>query len=63
MIVVAMADDQRLDFGRVDAEQLDVVEQGLGGIAEVEHDRALPPAARCDSRETATGPTGYGTRS
>ena len=41
MIVVPVADDQRLDLRRIDADQLHVVEQRFGRIAEVEHDRAL----------------------
>lgn len=41
MIVVAVADDQPVELCRIDADQLHVVEQHLGRVAVVEHQRAL----------------------
>ena len=41
MIVMAVADDQRVEFRRIDADQFHVVQQHFGRIAVVQHQRAL----------------------
>ena len=41
VVNVAVADDQRLDLARIDLQELDVVDQRRGRVAEVEHDGAL----------------------
>jgi hypothetical protein len=41
MVDMSMADDQRLDFARIDLQETDIVGKRLGGVAEVEHDGAL----------------------
>jgi hypothetical protein len=45
MVEVSVADDERPDRLRVDLAQFDVIEQGLGRVAEVQHHRMLCTAA------------------
>lgn len=40
MVVMAMADDQGIDLGRVDLEDADIVEERIGAVAEIEQDGA-----------------------
>jgi len=41
VVIVTVADDQRLDPLGIDPKQFRIVEQRLRGVAEVEHERAL----------------------
>ena len=41
MIVMAVADDQRIEFRGIDADQLHVVDEDVGRVAVVQHQRAL----------------------
>jgi hypothetical protein len=45
VVVVAMTDDQRIDLGRINADQFHVVEEHGRSIAVVQHHRALLCAA------------------
>ncbi len=56
VVDMAVADDHRLDLGRIDLEQAHVVDDRRRGIAEVEQDRAVA-RRRAAIRDRATGPT------